>query len=59
MPFSELGAVQNMSRDWVIDKFNIGITYDSDLEKARKLIKKIGQDMTAGSRDGDRTSWSR
>ena len=24
VPFGELGAVQNMSRDWVIDKFQIG-----------------------------------
>lgn len=47
VPFGELGAVENMSRDWVIDKFQIGITYDSDLETARKLIKKIGQDMAA------------
>jgi moderate conductance mechanosensitive channel len=31
-----------MSRDWVIDKIAIGVTYDSDLEKARKLIKQIG-----------------
>jgi small-conductance mechanosensitive channel len=50
VPFGELGAVQNMSRDWAIDKFNIGITYD-DLELARKLIKKVGLDMT-GSGDG-------
>jgi moderate conductance mechanosensitive channel len=40
-----LGAVENMSRDWVIDKLQIGVTYDSDLEKARKLIKKIGQEL--------------
>jgi small-conductance mechanosensitive channel len=45
IPFSELGAVENMSRDWVIDKFNVGITYDSDFEKARKLIKQIGIDL--------------
>lgn len=47
VPFGALGAVQNMSRDWVIDKLAIGITYDSDLETARKLIKKIGQDLAA------------
>ena len=47
VPFGELGAVQNMSRDWVIDKFQIGVTFDTDLEKARKLIKKIGQDLAA------------
>jgi moderate conductance mechanosensitive channel len=42
VPFGELGAIENMSRDWVIDKMVIGITYDSDIEKARKIIKKIG-----------------
>ena len=33
VPFSLLGAVQNQSRDWVIDKIGINITYDSDLER--------------------------
>jgi small-conductance mechanosensitive channel len=47
VPFGELRAVQNMSRDWVIDKFTIGITYDSNIDKARKLIKQIGQDLAA------------
>ena len=45
VPFGELKAVQNLSRDWVIDKMTLGITYDSDLDKARKLIKKIGQEL--------------
>ncbi len=52
VPFGELGAVQNMSRDWVIDKLSIGITYDSNLEIARKLIKKIGQDLAADAEMG-------
>lgn len=47
VPFGQLGAVENMSRDWVIDKFQIGITYDSDLERARKLIKAVGQELKA------------
>jgi moderate conductance mechanosensitive channel len=45
VPFGLLGAVQNQSRDWVIDKLTIGITYDSDIERARKLIKQIGLDL--------------
>ena len=45
IPYGQLGAVQNMSRDWVIDKLTIGLTYDSDLDKAKKLIKKIGQEL--------------
>jgi small-conductance mechanosensitive channel len=45
VPFGELGAVQNMSRDWVIDKLTVGVTYDTDLEKARKLVKEIGKQL--------------
>ncbi len=45
VPFGELKAIQNLSRDWVIDKLTLGITYDSDLDKAKKLIKKIGQEL--------------
>jgi small-conductance mechanosensitive channel len=45
VPFSLLGAVQNQSRDWVIDKISIGITYDSDITLAKKLIKQIGLDL--------------
>ncbi|MGJ7037362.1 small-conductance mechanosensitive channel [Shinella sp. BE166] len=42
VPFGELGAVQNMSRDWSVIKFNLSVTYDTDLEKLRKVIKRIG-----------------
>ncbi|WP_236765664.1 mechanosensitive ion channel family protein [Agrobacterium tumefaciens] len=42
VPFGELGAVQNMSRDWGVVKFRISVTYDTDLEKARRVTKKIG-----------------
>ncbi|MGE4250226.1 MAG: mechanosensitive ion channel family protein [Parvibaculaceae bacterium] len=47
VPFGELGAVQNQSRDWVTDKFNITVGYNTDIDKARKLIKKIGLDLAA------------
>jgi small-conductance mechanosensitive channel len=45
VPFGLLGAVQNQSRDWTIDKLTVGITYDSDIDRARKLIKQIGLDL--------------
>jgi small-conductance mechanosensitive channel len=45
IPFGDLGAVQNMSRDYAIDKFTLTITYDSDIDKARKLIKQIGEQL--------------
>lgn len=47
VPFGELRGVQNVARDWVIDKITVGITYDSDLDKAKKLVKKIGQELAA------------
>jgi small-conductance mechanosensitive channel len=47
VPFGELGAVQNMSRDWVIDKLMVGVTYDTDLDKVKKIIKQIGQELLA------------
>ena len=45
VPFGDLGAVQNMSRDWVMEKIVMTVTYDFDVELARKLIKKIGQEL--------------
>lgn len=45
VPFGQLGAIQNMSRDWVIEKMTIGVTHDSDVELARKLIKQIGLEL--------------
>jgi small-conductance mechanosensitive channel len=47
VPFGVLGAVQNMSRDWVVTKLNVGVTYDSDIDKARKIVKKVGQELAA------------
>jgi moderate conductance mechanosensitive channel len=45
VPFGELGAIQNMSRDWVIEKLQVGVTYDTDLDKVKTLIKQIGKEL--------------
>jgi small-conductance mechanosensitive channel len=45
VPFGELGAVENMSRDWGVVKFRISVSYEADVEKARKLTKEIGADF--------------
>ena len=45
VPFGVLGAIQNMSRDWVIDKMSVGVTYDTDLNKVKKIIKQIGKEL--------------
>ncbi len=45
VPFGELGAVRNESRDWSTDKFNITVGFDTELDSARKLIKRIGLEL--------------
>jgi small-conductance mechanosensitive channel len=47
VPFGTLGAIENMSRDWVIDKMSIGVTYDSDVDKVKRIIKEIGKELQA------------
>ncbi|MCA1409202.1 mechanosensitive ion channel family protein [Ensifer sp. IC3342] len=42
VPFGSLGAVQNMSRDWVIDKFMINVSFDTDVAKVKKVVKGVG-----------------
>ncbi|WP_353643113.1 mechanosensitive ion channel family protein [Mesorhizobium sp. WSM2239] len=47
VPFGSLGAVQNMSRDWVIDKFMIRVPFDTDIQQVKKLVKGIGAELKA------------
>lgn len=47
VPFGELGAVENLSRDWAIDKFKISVGYNTDIDKARKILKDIGATLLA------------
>ncbi|WP_332303236.1 mechanosensitive ion channel family protein [Rhizobium sp. GR12] len=52
VPFGELGAVENMSRDWSKIKFSVTVPYDTDIEKARKIGKAIGQELLSDSELG-------
>jgi small-conductance mechanosensitive channel len=45
IPFGDIRHVTNFSRDWVIMKLKLRLTYDTDPEMVRKLIKKLGQEM--------------
>jgi small-conductance mechanosensitive channel len=47
IPFGSLGAVQNMSRDWVIDKLTVSVTYDTDLATVKKIVKRVGAELAA------------
>jgi len=43
VPFGEIKFLTNYSRDWVMMKLPLRVTYDTDIEKVRKLVKKLGQ----------------
>ena len=45
VPFGEISHLTNFSRDWVMMKLPLRVTYDTDVEKLRKLIKRLGQDL--------------
>ncbi len=45
VPFGEIKFVQNFSRDWAIMKLAFRVTYDTDPEHVRKVIKKLGQEL--------------
>ncbi|MFV0473492.1 MAG: mechanosensitive ion channel family protein [Pikeienuella sp.] len=45
VPFGEIKFLTNYSRDWVMMKLPLRLTYDTDVDKVRKLIKKLGQDL--------------
>ncbi|MFO1046774.1 MAG: mechanosensitive ion channel family protein [Geminicoccaceae bacterium] len=47
VPFGSLDKITNYSRDWVIDKVTIGLTYDTDLDKVKRIIKQIGRELLA------------
>ena len=43
VPYGSIPKLTNMSRDWVIMKLKFTVPFDTDLEKVRKIFKKIGQ----------------
>ena len=47
VPFGSLGAVQNMSRDWVIEKLSFNVPFDTDLDKMKKVVKQVGKELMA------------
>lgn len=45
VPHSELGSITNFMRGGIVVKFNLDFPYDADIDKIRKVIKKVGQTM--------------
>lgn len=42
VPFGEIQTLTNYSRDWAIMKLKFRVPFDTDVEAARKIIKKVG-----------------
>jgi small-conductance mechanosensitive channel len=45
IPYGQLGAVTNQSRDFATTKFNLRLERDVDIEQVRKIAKRIGLAM--------------
>ena len=45
IPFGQLTSISNFSRDWQTVKFNLRLARDTDIEKVRKTVKQLGQEM--------------
>ncbi|CAB1068291.1 Potassium efflux system KefA protein / Small-conductance mechanosensitive channel [Olavius algarvensis Delta 1 endosymbiont] len=43
IPFGSMGTVTNNSRDYIISKLDFRVRYDTDVNKVRKIIKKINK----------------
>jgi len=44
--FGSMGTINNHSRDWVRVKFQIRVPFDTDLNLMRKVIKRVGQELS-------------
>ncbi|MBL4890696.1 MAG: mechanosensitive ion channel family protein [Rhizobiaceae bacterium] len=53
VPFGEIKQLTNYSRDWVMMKLPLRVTYDTDVERVRKLVKKLGQKLLENEEIGD------
>jgi small-conductance mechanosensitive channel len=45
IPFGDISALTNYSRDWVIMKLPLRLTFDTDPQQVKKIIKQIGAEF--------------
>ncbi|MFT5730392.1 MAG: small-conductance mechanosensitive channel [Desulforhopalus sp.] len=53
VPHSDLGAITNCMRGGMVIKFPLEFPYDTDIDKVRRIIKKVGQAMLEDEEIGD------
>ncbi len=47
LPYGEIQQLRNLSRDWTIMTLEFRLTYDTDLLKVKKILKRIGDELAA------------
>jgi len=52
VPFSDLGPITNFMRGGMVVKFNLEFPYDTNIDKVRKIIKKVGKEMLEDEESG-------
>ncbi len=53
IPFGDISALTNYSRDWVIMKLPLRLTFDTDPQQVKKIIKQLGAELMADEILGD------
>jgi small-conductance mechanosensitive channel len=52
VPYGELKSLTNHSRDWVIVKMEVLVTYDTDVDRVKAILKQIGNELLQDSELG-------
>lgn len=47
VPYSSISSITNFGREWGIMKLRFTVPFGTDVEKVRKIFKRIGQEMMA------------
>ncbi|CTQ53356.1 putative MscS family protein YkuT [Roseibium album] len=53
IPFGDIAALTNYSRDWVIMKLPLRLTFDTDPQMVKKIVKRIGAELMEDELVGD------
>ncbi len=47
LPYGEIKRLRNTSRDWVVMVLEFRLTYDTNLQQVKKILKQIGDEIAA------------
>ena len=47
LPFGEIKQLTNYSRDWIIMKLEFVLAFGTDLQKVKKLVKNVAEELSA------------